>query len=223
MPIQKRTIPNNSPLNISDILEPSVLPPVGADREDQQKNLYDSIEEAMKKDFLNEKSAQGEKQKYDGSAYQVKTYENLKETDPLYARYISQTYGSYNNFLFTNQLVETQSPIFDPRYDRRVDATIITKDKYYKSNHISAIEMIMEAMSGICTIDYIKVDGRAARLVGTLDKTIIDSDKSTDRSKFFSPLAGERIVIWDINKQGWSSFYMSNLIRFVRDDTVGIE
>ena len=223
MPIQKRTIPNTNPLNSSDFLEPSVLPRIGADREDQQRNLYDSIEEAMKKDFLNEKSAQGEKQKYDGSAYQIKTYENLESSDPLYARYISQTYGSYNNFLFTNQLVETQSPIFDPRYDRRVDVTIITKDKFYKSNHISAIEMIMEAMSGICTIDYIKKDGRPNKLVATLDKEKINSNKSSDRTKFFSPLPGERIVMWNIIKQEWSSFYMSNLIRFVRDDTIGIE
>jgi hypothetical protein len=223
MAIQKRIIPNTNALRSSDYLEPTVLPRFGADTEDQQQNLYDSIEEAMQKDFLNEKSAQGEKQKYDGSAYQIKTYENLESSDPLYARYISQTYGSYNNFLFTNQLVETQSPIFDPRYDRRVDVTIITKDKFYKSNHISAIEMIMEAMSGICTIDYIKKDGRPNKLVATLDKEKINSNKSSDRTKFFSPLPGERIVMWNIIKQEWSSFYMSNLIRFVRDDTIGIE
>ena len=223
MPIQKRIIPNTNPLRSSDYLEPSVLPRFGADTEDQQQNLYDSIEEAMQKDFLNEKSAQGEKQKYDGSAYQIKTYENLESTDPLYARYISQTYGSYNNFLFTNQLVESQSPIFDPRYDRRVDVTIITKEKFYKSNHISAIEMIMEAMSGICTIDYIKKDGRPSKMVATLDKDKINSNKSEDRAKFFSPLPGERIVMWNTIKQEWSSFYMSNLIRFVRDDTIGIE
>ena len=129
MAIQKRINPNTNALRSNDYLEPSVLPSFGSDREDQQQNLYDSIEEAMQKDFLNEKSAQGEKQKYDGSAYQIQTYENLESRDPLYARYISQTYGSYNNFLFTNQLVETQSPVFDPRYDRRVDVTIITKDK----------------------------------------------------------------------------------------------
>ena len=223
MAIQKRIIPNTNALRSNDYLEPTVLPRFGADTEDQQQNLYDSIEEAMQKDFLNEKSAQGEKQKYDGSAYQIKTYENLESSDPLYARYISQTYGSYNNFLFTNQLVETQSPIFDPRYDRRVDVTIITKDKFYKSNHISAVEMIMEAMSGICTIDYIKKDGRPSKMIATLDKDKINSNKSSDRSKFFSPLPGERIVMWDTIKQEWSSFYMSNLIRFVRDDTIGIE
>jgi hypothetical protein len=113
--------------------------------------------------------------------------------------------------------------VFDPRYDVKTDVTVNTKEKTYKSDHISPNEIIMEGLSGICTIDYLKKNGNSDRFIGTLNKNIIDSNKSSERVLFFSPLQGNRIVMWNLVKKDWSSFFVSGLIRFVRDDTIGIE
>jgi hypothetical protein len=36
-------------------------------------------------------------------------------------------------------------------------------------------------------------------------------------------MAGDRIGVWDLNEQAWKSFYMSTVIKFVRDDTTDLE
>jgi hypothetical protein len=36
-------------------------------------------------------------------------------------------------------------------------------------------------------------------------------------------MRGDRILIWDLNENGWKSFYMERVIKFVRDDTIGLE
>jgi hypothetical protein len=89
--------------------------------------------------------------------------------------------------------------------------------------NLSPNEIIMEGLSGICTIDYLKKNGNSDRFIGTLNKNIIDSNKSSERVQFFSPLQGNRIVMWNLIKKDWSSFFVGGLIRFVRDDTIGIE
>jgi hypothetical protein len=81
----------------------------------------------------------------------------------------------------------------------------------------------MEALSGVCTVIFMKVDGSVGRITGTLDKAAMPTSQYENRSKFFSPLKGDRIVVWDINKQDWRSFYMERVIKFVRDDTIDLE
>jgi hypothetical protein len=84
----------------------------------------------------------------------------------------------------------------------------------------------MEALNGICTVDYLDVAGKAQRLNGTLQKKHILGSQVGERYQFFGPLAGkygEKIVLWNINKQKWSSFYLSNTVRFVKDDTIDLE
>jgi hypothetical protein len=223
MPIQKRTTGVDNQLYSNYSIEPSRLDQVQYDQEDQQKNLMASIQEAMKNDLFVSKFNLGEKQKYNGSDEQLKTYENLEDSDPAYARYIVSQYGSYQNFLFVHQIQKNFDSVFDPRYDVKTDVTVNTKEKTYKSDHISPNEIIMEGLSGICTIDYLKKNGNSDRFIGTLNKNIIDSNKSSERVLFFSPLQGNRIVMWNLVKKDWSSFFVSGLIRFVRDDTIGIE
>jgi hypothetical protein len=223
MPIQKRTTAIDNQVYSNYSIEPSQLNKVEYDQENQQKNLIASIEEAMKKDLFVSKFELGEKQKYSGSDVQIQTYENLENSDPVYARYIISQYGSYQNFLFVNQIQKNYDSVFDPRYDIKADITVFTKEKSYKSDHISPNEIIMEGLSGICTIDYLKKNGNSDRFVGTLNKNIIDSNKSSERVQFFSPLKGNRIVMWNLVKKDWSSFFVGGLIRFVRDDTIGIE
>jgi hypothetical protein len=104
-----------------------------------------------------------------------------------------------------------------------MDVTVITKDAYYKTDHISASEVIMESMSGICSYNFIKKDGTTSKVNGTLDIKYLPSKELQTRTNFFSPLAGDRIVVWDIAKQHWASFYMSKMFKFVRDDTTDLE
>ena len=54
--------------------------------------------------------------------------------------------------------------------------------------------------------------------MGSLNMTYLPDDEYYTRRNFFSPLPGDRIVLWDISKQKWNSFYMSRLIKFIRDE-----
>lgn len=189
-----------------------------------QKNvLIKSIDDYFHKDITTKKDvADAQGVAYWGSQYQRMQYEELKKKDPLYERFIIQTYGSYANFEQTNKVGEALD-VFNPYIDYKIDVTIITNDKFYKTDHISPYEIISEAMSGVCSVDYITVKGKANRLVGTLFKKLILPSKAIERTNFFFPLSGNRVGMWDLVKQDWSTFYMNRVIRFVRDDTTGLE
>ena len=107
-----------------------------------QELLYNSVNQALKDDHLNYPSYQGIKQQYDGSEYQAKKYKELSEKDPLYAMYISRNYGSYQNYLSAYNWNVGITKVFDPTVDQKMDVTIITKEVFYKSDHISSQELI---------------------------------------------------------------------------------
>jgi hypothetical protein len=81
----------------------------------------------------------------------------------------------------------------------------------------------MEALSGVCTVVFMKKDGSVGRITGTLDPEYIPQSESATRRQLFSPQRGDRVIMWDLNKQDWRSFYMDKVIKFVRDDTIGLE
>jgi hypothetical protein len=56
-----------------------------------------------------------------------------------------------------------------------------------------------------------------------LQEKYIPSSQQDARVKSFNYAGSERILVWDLQKQGWSSFYMNNLRRFVKDDTSGLQ
>lgn len=191
-----------------------------------QELLINSVNKALKEDNLNDRSYLGQKQKYEGSTHKITKYQTLKEKDPIFAQQMSRIYGSYELFLKAVEDLSKQKNLIDPRSDKKLDVTVITNDVYYKSDHISSQEIIMEALNGICTVDYLDVRGKAQRLNGTLQKKHILSSQIAERYNFFGPLSGrfgEKVVLWNINKQKWSSFYINFAIRFVKDDTVDLE
>lgn len=159
---------------------------------------------------------------YTGSIIQKETYDRLQQNDRFYQRFITENYGSYENYLVQTRVGQASSS-FDPTIDFVMDVTVTTKEHSYKSDHISSQEVIMEALSGVCSVVFVKVDGSVGKIVGSLDANYIAPTEQLNRFKFFSPLAKNRIVMWDINKQGWRSFYMENVIKFVRDDTTDLE
>jgi hypothetical protein len=98
--------------------------------------------------------------------------------------YISRNYGSYQNYLAAYNWNVGTTKVFDPTVDQKMDVTIITKEVFYKSDHISSQELIMEALSGICTVDYVDVENRAKRLNGTLEKKYITTANIPEISIF---------------------------------------
>lgn len=189
----------------------------------KQELLRISVEEALQEDLFESKFNLGEKQKYQGSDEQIKIYESIGQKDTSFKLFVIKTYGSYENFLRANDVLRSQFAIFDPRKDFKAEVSIITEDKFFKADHISSIELIMEALYGRCTVDYIDRNGRSHKIFGTLNKNLIPQSKMAERINFFSPLKNNRIVLFNLIKGDWSSFFMGGLIRFVRDDTVGIE
>lgn len=172
--------------------------------------------------FLSSETGKEFAGEYVGSKFQRETYDSLQKQDNRYKQFIADNYGSFENYLQANR-INQEVTIFDPMRDFMMDVTVVTKDKRYKSNHISAQELLMEALSGICTTIFIKADGSVGRLTGTLQENAIPGKDQDARANFFSPLPNSRIVMWDVTKQGWRSFYMSKALRFVRDDTIGLE
>jgi hypothetical protein len=159
---------------------------------------------------------------YIGSKLQKETYKSLENQDILYKRFIAENYGSFENYLAAHRINESMSS-FDPTRDFIMDVTVITDEERYKSDHISAEQVIMEALSGVCTVIFMKVNGSVGRITGTLDSRAIPSKDQDTRRNFFSPLPNSRVVMWDITKQGWRSFYMEYVIKFIRDDTIDLE
>lgn len=191
-----------------------------------QELLLNSVNKAMKDDHLNYNSYLGQKQKYEGSTHKTLKYDNLKDKDPIFAQQMARIYGSYQLFLKALEDQSKQRNLINPSNDKKLDVTVITQDVYYKSDHISAQEIIMEALNGICTVDYLDIKGNAQRLNGTLKKRYILGSQVAERYNFFNPLPGkfgEKIVLWNVNKQKWSSFYLNFAIRFVKDDTTDLE
>jgi hypothetical protein len=181
-----------------------------------------NLEKEFLSDSLSYLSYKGDMKTYSGSDFQLETYNRLLTDDEVYKQFITNTYGSYENYKTLNK-VFTKGNVFDPSTDYIMDVTVITEDSYYKTDHISASEVIMESLTGLCTYNFIKKDGTTSKVVGTLESKYIPSKELQTRTNFFSPLANDRIVIWDVSKQHWSSFYMSKMFKFVRDDTTDIE
>jgi len=159
---------------------------------------------------------------YSGSNAQLATYEKVIQEDNFYKSFITKTYGSYENYKNINKIFKKGS-VYDPSVDYKLDVTVITDEAYYRTDHISASEVIMESLSGICSFNFVKKDGSTAKVNGTLEEKYMPTTEFRRRGYFFSPQANDRIVVWDINKQHWASFYMNKLFKFVRDDTTDLE
>lgn len=159
---------------------------------------------------------------YRSSVLQKQTYEALIKDDLMYQKFIIQNYGSYENFLQRNKLLQDIT-VFDPTVDYLLDVTVITEDAYFRTNHISTQELIMENLSGLCTVWFTKKNGSTRKLSCTLEKQYMPTKEYGVRSQFFSPISGDRVGVWDVNEQAWKSFYMSRVFKFVRNDTSGIE
>lgn len=171
---------------------------------------------------LSYESYRGPQTQYLGSEYQSDKYKKVFSDDARYKQFIISQFGSYDNYLRETK-ISRKGSVFNPVIDFPMDVTILTKQVFYKSDHISANEIIMEALDGVCSFSYLKKDGSPGRTNGTLDVKYIPSLQQSYRANFFSPLAGPRIVVWDIYKQRWNTIFLKNMLKFVRDDSTDLE
>lgn len=191
-----------------------------AEEEENKFNeqLSQQIDKAMEDTFFAREFG-GE---YSGSRIQSEKYRNLEQKDDEYRKYIFDNFGSYENYLKLSRIDEGTN-VFNPETDYVIDVQVVTAEKSYRTDHISAEQVIMEALDGVCTVIFMKVNGTVGRITGTLEKKYIPSKHFGVRRQVFTPQKGDRIIMWDINKQDWRSFYMELVIKFIRDDTVGLE
>lgn len=171
---------------------------------------------------LNSRSYLGMPKDYMTSELKKQKYDSLAKEDDNFEEFVKIKYGSLENFYkFNPQLKEER--IYNPLTDYDMEVEIITEDEYLKTNFLSSQELFMEVIGGITTIQYLKVDGNAAQITGTLKKSFVPSSQYETRDKAFSFFGGKKILLWDLTKQGWSSVYIQNIKRFVRDDTTELQ
>lgn len=188
----------------------------------ENNKFNEKLSEDISKDVQENLFAREFGGEYSGSRLQFETYKRLEQKDEEYFKYINDNFGSYENYLKVSR-IDAGTNVFDPTTDYIIDVNIVTQDKSYRTDHISSEEVIMEALTGVCTVVFMKVDGSVGRITGTLEKKFIPSKQYRVRAIAFSPQQGDRILMWDINKQDWRSFYMERVIKFTRDDTSGLE
>lgn len=187
------------------------------------QNILKQLESQFLLDNLSSISYKGALEDYYGSEKQKLVYENLKQNDQDFKKYIESEYGSYESFS-TQKNIQLSNQQYDPFTDYNVDVNIISADgTIYTASHISSKEVIVELLTGICTFYYIKVNGGSGKSVGSLNAEFIPDIQYENRGYFFRALSGDRVGLWDINKQKWNSFYMSRLIKFIRDEKSSIE
>jgi hypothetical protein len=143
-----------------------------------------SFDKQFLSDSLSYLPYKGEAKPYSGSSTQLDLYNKLVKEDIAYKQYITKTYGSYENYKNLNK-VFTKGSVYDPAVDYMMDVTVITQDEHYKTDHISASEVIMESMSGVCSYNFIKKDGSASKVTGTLEAKYIPGNQLRTRSNFF--------------------------------------
>lgn len=183
-----------------------------------QRDLINSF---LDSDF-NSPSYRGVPDDYIRSPLRKQRYTDTPKEDDTFAEYVKQKFGSIENFFLFNEQLRNER-IYDPLNDYDIEVEIITSEQFLKSNFISSSEMFMEILGGVCTVQYFKKNGNAAQIVTTLKKSLIPSSEHSTRESAFRFFGDKRVLVWDLTKQGWSSFYMSNVRRFVRDDTSGLQ
>jgi hypothetical protein len=168
------------------------------------------------------KASKGLAKDYMNSLVRSEKYKKAAGDDETFLELIQKKYGTLENFLLFNQTL-SENRIFDPVSDYEIQVEIITEDQFLKSNFISSQEVYLEILDGVATVQYFKKDGNIAQVTGTLKKSFIPSSEHETRMGALGGFGGNRVLMWDIQKQGWSSFYLPNVRRFVRDDTTGLE
>jgi len=149
--------------------------------------------------------------------------ENLKgalEEDMMYSSYFSKRYGNFE--VYFNLDAKYYSPGFNPLTDKYVDVKIAKEGKLYIADHVNPNQIIEELLDGVVSFMVIKVNGQVATITGTLKEDLVAGEEHV-RNAAFNLLSDGRVLLWNVRKQKWSSFYPDNLLQMIRDDTTDFE
>jgi len=77
-------------------------------------------------------------------------------------------------------------------------------------------EMINELKSGICEVEFTKVNGETRVMKCTLDPSIIPVATKEDplSQKKVRSVSDEVLPVWDVEREQWRSFRVENVTRF---------
>lgn len=188
----------------------------------QQQKL--SLSEQITKEILDPYNFLTEKSVLDYRAedFQMNEYKSIEGEDEEFKKYVIKEYGDYDTFL-RKQRIKKDIHVYDPTIDYLIDVSVVKPGAVYKTDHISPSEVIMENLTGVCTVWFVKVNGSTRKLTCTLQEVHIPDTEEDTRLNFFKPGKNGRIFVWEINEQKWKSFYMGNVFKFVRDDSQTLE
>jgi hypothetical protein len=76
--------------------------------------------------------------------------------------------------------------------------------------------MINELKSGICEVEFTKVNGETRLMKCTLDPSIIPVATKEDplSQKKVRSVSEEVLPVWDVEREQWRSFRVENVTRF---------
>ena len=71
-------------------------------------------------------------------------------------------------------------------------------------------------LTGQCRVIFTKLNGEERNMVCTLKEDVIPkATKDPITQKKVRDLNEEVLAVWDVNKEGWRSFRISNVVSFV--------
>lgn len=142
------------------------------------------------------------------------------EKDLNYSSYFYERYGNVDVY-FSLEDIYRSVGVFTSS-DKRVNIKIIKNGTIFIGDYVSPNQIIEELIDGVVSFLVFKVNGTPALITGTLKEELVNGEEHV-REAAFSLLPDGRVLLWNVMKQKWSSFYPNNLIEMTRDDTSAFE
>lgn len=142
------------------------------------------------------------------------------ENDLNYSAYFYSRYGNVD-FYFSLEDIYKQVG-FDSTKEIKANIKIIKEGTVYIAGSVTPNQIIEELLDGVVSFLVFKVNGQAAEITGTLKAELVNGEEHV-RQAAFSPISKGRILLWNVWKQKWSSFYPTNMLEMTRDDTSDFE
>lgn len=73
-------------------------------------------------------------------------------------------------------------------------------------------EILDDLKEHICSVDFIKADGKKRTLNCTLKSDVVPAPKATNTVA--RPLNDEVVAVWDVDNNGWRSFRIDSVDSF---------
>jgi hypothetical protein len=146
--------------------------------------------------------------------------ESVLNEDLYYSAYFNKRFGNLDVYFNLDNIQYPEG--FNPLTDKYVNVKIAKEGKLYISDHVNPNQIIEELLDGVVSFLVIKVNGQITKIVGTLKSELVRGESHV-REAAFNLLPDGRVLVWNVRKSKWSSFYPDNLLEMTRDDTTEFE